>query len=72
LPADDIGKYKVIASSSFEGDNGFVLNLDQRYYVNSQTTRFVVKQENLALETQSNAIKEMRFNLKQNASILNA
>lgn len=63
LETDDLGKYKVVSANGIEGEGGFVLNVEQRYYVELEKARFVVEQKNLGLQTQATEIQSMNFSV---------
>lgn len=71
LDSDNFGKYKVANSNSIENDDGsFFLRAEQRYYVESETTRFVVAQQNFASEFSANEIKDMNVSLDDDGEII--
>lgn len=70
LETDDVGSYRVVSANAIESDSGFTLGVEARFYPELKKTRFVVTQDDLALQAQAIGIEDMRFLVHQGDKVL--
>lgn len=70
LAADEIGRYKIIASNGVEDSDGFRLQIEERFYVELEKSRFVVEQSDLILKAQYSPIESLQFSVRQGQEVI--
>lgn len=68
LEADEAGSYLVAATAAVHGDDGYVLRLEERFYPESKTSRFVVVQEGVEHRIGSASVAEMSLKIDRDGA----
>ena len=67
---DEFGRYRTASSRAAIGDDGVLIRVEERFYIDSSQVRFVVLQKNLALRLAGPGISAMGLRLYQRGSTL--
>lgn len=68
LESDDAGSYLVVATAAVKGDDGYVLELEERFYPDMKSSRFLVAQEGLAQRNSTRTVASMSLAITRDDS----